>query len=96
MVPRDSRCWEKTGDTHALCELDLCCSFSFSYRSFWFRFCYFSDVFSFLSWPSFLDSKRVFVFLFCVFFFLCRIAAVTEQSRDLMKVIGDVGDEYRG
>ncbi|CAN0312384.1 unnamed protein product, partial [Laminaria digitata] len=25
-----------------------------------------------------------------------RIAAVTEQSRDLMKVIGDVGDEYRG
>lgn len=25
-----------------------------------------------------------------------RIAAVTEQSRDLMTVIGDVGDEYRG
>eukprot|EP00752_Nemacystus_decipiens_P017830 g15986.t1 len=27
---------------------------------------------------------------------LDRIAAVTEQSRDLMTVIGDVGDEYRG
>ena len=36
-----------------------------------------------------------FMLRFAYFVTFRRIAAITDQSRDLMTVIGDVGDEYR-